>query len=400
MEKSIFTVSEISARLKSLIEDRFGSVWIVGEISNFKVHSSGHFYFSLKDANSQISAVMFRGTNRFLKFQIEDGLEVVVQGHLSVYEPRGSYQIIVEYLEPKGFGALQLAFEQLKKKLEKKGYFEIERKRPLPFLPKKIGIVTSPTGAAIRDLLNVLRRRYPNLDILLNPVQVQGPGSSKQIALAIDEFSERNDLDLMIVGRGGGSIEDLWAFNTEEVARAIYRSRIPVISAIGHEIDTTIADFVADLRAPTPSAAAELATPVKAECLLLIQEIQNRLKEKMNTKLDNLRERHLFFKSHLKHPQQRLQNLMQRTDEIRERLLRAMSYFITDHRKEFIRINLALKTLSPLSILNRGYAIVFQDQDTGESLPIKKSRQLEIKSHVRVQLAEGGFIASVIKKED
>src|SRR4030095_8341110 len=265
MDGKIYTVSELTFELKNLLEGNFPSIWLSGEVSNFRPHGSGHHYFCLKDASSQIQAVMFRGANRLLKFKLEDGLEVIGNRRIPVYEPRGSYQIVLEYLEPKGLGALQLAFEQLKKKLEAEGLFEAARKRPLPLFPKKIGIVTSPTGAAIRDLIHVLKRRCLNVEILLNPVHVQGAESAPEIARDIDELSLLEDLDLVIVGRGGGSIEDLWAFNTEIVARAIFRSRPPVISAVGHEIDFTIADFVADLRAPTPSAAAELAVPVKAD---------------------------------------------------------------------------------------------------------------------------------------
>ncbi|HEX5036795.1 MAG TPA: exodeoxyribonuclease VII large subunit, partial [bacterium] len=245
----IYSISEITRQIKGQLEDNFSEVWIEGEISNFKPATSGHFYMSLKDDQAQIRAVMFRGSNSGLKFRPENGLQVLAYGRVTVYEPRGEYQIIVEHLEPKGAGALQLAFEQLKKKLEAEGLFAAERKRPIPYLPRRIGIVTSPTGAVIRDMIHVLSRRYPNVQILIHPVAVQGTGAAAEIAAAVRAMSVRGDLDVLIVARGGGSMEDLWAFNEEVVARAIAESLLPVISAVGHETDFTIADFVADLRA-------------------------------------------------------------------------------------------------------------------------------------------------------
>ncbi len=370
----IYTVSELSSQIKSILEEQFGSLWLTGEISNFKAHSSGHFYFSIKDSQSQIQAVMFRGTNRLLKFKMEEGLEVIVNGRVTVYEPRGNYQIVVEYLEPKGLGALQLAFEQLKKKLEAEGLFEVARKKPLPFLPQKIGIVTSPTGAVIRDMLHVLKRRYPNIEILLNPVNVQGVGAEFEIAKAIDELNTFDDIDILIVGRGGGSLEDLWAFNTEEVARAIFRSKIPIISAVGHEIDFTLADFVADLRAPTPSAAAELAVPLKAELQLAIQNLKDRLK----------------------HPKRRLEELSQRVDELQERLKLAILNHYSHLKKEVAILRQTLQALSPLEVLKRGYSIVYKKG----SGPIKNADQVDLQSELEIWLAQGRLEAYVTKKID
>ncbi|MGH7431200.1 MAG: exodeoxyribonuclease VII large subunit, partial [Candidatus Methylomirabilales bacterium] len=241
----IYSVSELTAELKALLENTFTGVWVEGEISNFKHHTSGHMYFTLKDERGQLRAVMFRGSNRGLQFRPEDGLAVIVFGNVTIYEPRGEYQVYVECMEPKGLGALQLAFEQLKTRLEAEGLFDPARKRPIPLLPKKIGLVTSPSGAAIRDILQIIHRRFANVQVLIFPVRVQGEGAAAEIVEGVEFLNKRGDLDVLIVARGGGSIEDLWAFNEEVVARAIYASQTPVISAVGHETDFTIADFVA-----------------------------------------------------------------------------------------------------------------------------------------------------------
>jgi exodeoxyribonuclease VII large subunit len=258
MKTHILSVTQLTSRIKSLLEETFPDVWVEGELSNLSVPQSGHAYFTLKDEHSQIRAVLFRSSQRSIKFTLQHGMQVICRGRVSVYEPRGEYQLILEYIEPKGMGALQLAFEQLKARLEKEGLFDLEHKKPLPLLPRRIGIVTSPTGAAIRDMLRVIKRRHPKIQILIYPVPVQGVEAAPAIVEAIQYFNGERNVDVMIVGRGGGSLEDLWAFNEEAVVRAIYASRVPVISAIGHETDYTIADFVADLRAPTPSAAAEM----------------------------------------------------------------------------------------------------------------------------------------------
>ncbi|MFO1518220.1 MAG: exodeoxyribonuclease VII large subunit [bacterium] len=403
MDGKIYTVSELTSDIRSLLEERFGFVWLTGEISNFKAHSSGHFYFSLKDAGSQIPAVMFRGANRFLKFQMEDGLEVVVNGRLTVYEPRGSYQIVVEYLEPKGWGALQLAFEQLKKKLEAEGLFDPSRKKNLPLIPKKIGIVTSPTGAAIRDLLHVLKRRYPNVEVLLNPVNVQGAEAAPEIARAIDELNGFDDVDLMIVGRGGGSLEDLWAFNTEEVARAIARSRIPIISAVGHEIDTTIADFAADLRAPTPSAAAELAVRVKREMERGVELLKDRLLELVQFKIEELKEKLLFFKSHLKHPRKRLDELLQRVDDLSDRLRLGLINRLARLKGDLAMLQKTLGALSPLAVLERGYSITYRKAAEGGQerlIPLKDAAAVALQEELEIWLARGKLGALVTKRID
>lgn len=403
MPARIYTISEINSEIKSLLEGNFQSVWISGEISNFKNHSSGHYYFSLKDEGGQIQSVMFRGSNRLLKFKMEDGLEVIANGRITVYEPRGNYQIVVEYLEPKGLGALQLAFEQLKKKLEAEGLFEAARKKPFPFLPKKIGIVTSPTGAAIRDLIHILQRRYPNIEILLNPVNVQGDSAANEIAQAIEELNKFEDIDLLIVGRGGGSLEDLWAFNTEVVARAIATSRLPIISAVGHEIDITISDYVADLRAPTPSAAAELAVPVKMDLEMTIQSTKMDLYQAMKRMLDILNEKLKFYRSHLKHPKTKIEELAQKLDESIDRLKLAMANHLIQIKGELAVFSKALKTLSPLAVLERGYSITYREELKKGKLnliPIKNSSAVNQGENLQIQFAQGVIRANVLEKKD
>ena len=268
----IFSVTELTQSIKNLLETQFPPLWLEAEISNFRKPSSGHFYFTLKDERAQIQGIMYRSSASKVPFKIEDGMKLLVFGSISVYERSGQYQIIVQTMEPKGVGALQLAFEQLKKKLSEEGLFDSIHKKPIPLLPKKVGVVTSPTGAALRDILNILNRRFSNIHLIINPVRVQGEQSPMEIAAAIDEFNRLKLVDVILVTRGGGSLEDLWGFNDEHVARSIFASKIPVISAVGHEIDWTISDYVADLRVPTPSAAAELVISSKAD---LIEKLEN-----------------------------------------------------------------------------------------------------------------------------
>ena len=289
-EKHVYSVSELTKFIRVIIEDSFPGVWVEGEISNFILHTSGHMYFSLKDATSVLKCAMFKRANEKLKFSLKNGMKVIVFGSISVYEARGDYQLIAEEIEPKGIGALQLQFQQLKEKLAKEGLFDEKYKVPIPFLPNRIGVVTSPTGAAIRDILNIARRRFQNVEIIINPVKVQGAEAKDEIASAIRLFNELKNIDVMIVGRGGGSLEDLWPFNEEVVARAIFESEIPVISAVGHEIDFTISDFVADFRASTPSAAAELVIPRKEDLLNLINTATTRLNNAMSGTIDTLKE--------------------------------------------------------------------------------------------------------------
>ncbi|MEK7280632.1 MAG: exodeoxyribonuclease VII large subunit, partial [Nitrospirota bacterium] len=280
-ERKVYTVYELTLSVKSSLEEGFSDIWLEGEVSNLRIPGSGHIYLTLKDERAQIRGIIFRSQVRSLRFLPKDGQRLLCRGHITVYEPKGEYQIIFTYIEPKGLGALQQAFEELKERLKSEGLFDEARKRPLPLYPEKIGVVTSPTGAAIRDILNIIGRRFPAVDILINPVPVQGEGAAELIAEAVNEMNLVGDIDVLIVTRGGGSIEDLWAFNEEIVARAIYNSRIPVISAIGHEIDYTISDFVADLRAPTPSAAAEIVVRSRDELVEKVDAMTNRIVTRM-----------------------------------------------------------------------------------------------------------------------
>src|SRR3954465_10667908 len=289
--RRVLSVTELTVRVRDLLEQEFFEVWVEGELSGCRVWNTGHMYFTLKDGATQIKAVIFRSALRYLKFRPADGLRVVARGKISVYEPKGEYQLACEHLEPQGLGALQLAFEQLKKKLQAEGLFAAERKRPLPALPRKIGIVTSLDGAAIRDIIKVLSRRYANAHLVVCPARVQGEDAAPEIARALRQIARVPGVDVVIVGRGGGSIEDLWAFNEEVVARAISRVPVPVISAVGHETDVTIADFVADLRAPTPSAAAELVVSAKAGFCGRIDRLQDRLRAAARARVQGLSRR-------------------------------------------------------------------------------------------------------------
>ena len=288
--RKIYSVSELSQEIRDLFESRFPNVWVTGEVSNLRAAGSGHLYFTLKDDAAQLRAVCFRNQARYLKFKPQDGLAVIARGRLSIYEARGEYQLYVEFLEPAGLGALQLAFEQLKQKLAAEGLFDPARKKPLPTLPHVIGVVTSPTGAVIQDILRVLHRRFRNVNVLIYPVKVQGEGAAQEIAQGIEHFNHKTPVDVLIVARGGGSMEDLWAFNEEVVARAIATSAIPVISAVGHETDFTIADFVADLRAPTPSAAAELVVHRKQDFVSELDDHRRHVTQMIRLKLSEARQ--------------------------------------------------------------------------------------------------------------
>jgi exodeoxyribonuclease VII large subunit len=288
--RRIVTVAELTAGIRASLESGFGELWVEGEISNCRVWNTGHVYFTLKDQTAQLKAVMFRSAYRYLKFKVDDGIHVVARGRLSVYEPKGEYQLVCEHLEPQGRGALQLAFEQLKRKLHGEGLFAAARKRPIPALPRKIGIVTSLDGAALKDIIKVLSRRHPNAHLVVRPVRVQGDGAGEDIARALKAITRVPGVDVVIVGRGGGSIEDLWAFNEEILARAIAASSVPVISAVGHEVDVTIADFVADLRAPTPSAAAEMVVTGKEEASARIDRLRGRLEAAMRAGIQRRRQ--------------------------------------------------------------------------------------------------------------
>jgi exodeoxyribonuclease VII large subunit len=361
-ERVVCTVSELVLRIKETLEDRFPAVWVEGEISNLRIPSSGHVYFTLKDDGAQLRCVLFRSRGRRVAFQPEDGMQVLAFGGLDVYAARGEYQLIVELLEPKGVGALQLAFEQLKRKLEAEGLFEAGRKRALPPFPRTIGIVTSPTGAAIRDMLHVIGRRFADLRVLITPVRVQGEEAPGEIVRALRDLQEVPDLDVVIVGRGGGSIEDLWAFNDERVARAISACRVPVISAVGHETDFTIADFVADLRAPTPSAAAEVVVREKLHVIRALCDMYDTLKQAMAARLARERQRvdSLGRRRVLTDAARALRDWHRRLDELSTRLALGVraNRRLGEHRLSLSRN--ALRSLNPVARIANGTVVLAQ----------------------------------------
>jgi len=352
-ERRVLTVSALTSLIRDLLEENFDQVWVEGEISNFASPQSGHCYFTLKDAGAQLRCVMFRTAARTLKFVPKDGMRVLVRGRLTLFEPRGEYQLVAEYLEPQGIGGLQMAFIQLKEKLAREGLFSELHKREIPKLPRKIGVVTSPTGAAIRDILTVLGRRFANLEILINPVRVQGEGAALEIAGAIDDLNRLGGLDVVIVGRGGGSLEDLWAFNEEVVARAIHRSKIPIISAVGHEVDFTIADFVADLRAATPSAAAELVVRSKKELTAELDALVHRLQIAQVRRLEGARSRVSALSRMVADPSRILGHLNQRVDSLDQRLRREMDLTLGDLEERIDNLSARLHQQNPVLTLHR-----------------------------------------------
>jgi len=421
-QRKIYTVSELSAEVRDMLERRFIDIWVEGEISNFKSSAAGHLYFTLKDDGAQLAAVCFRNAARLLRFRPENGKAFRARGRLTTYEPRGEYQLVVEVLEPAGLGALQLAFEQLKEKLEKEGLFRPERKRPLPSLPRKVGIVTSPTGAALRDFLTVLKRRHNAVNVLIYPAEVQGSAASLQIMEGIDYLSRNSDVDVIVIARGGGSMEDLWPFNEERVARAIVRSRKPVISAVGHEVDFTISDFVADLRAPTPSAAAEIVSQSKEMLSQRLVHLDNRLQAGMQRRLSVLRH---FLASKVGSrgfavAEAQFRRLSQRVDDFGFRLeqigrsgllvrSRAHRVEVCEHRLEagihkiltksqqaFTRIAHTLDALSPLAVLERGYSVCLAP----DGRVIRRADAVELNSTIEVRLHQGRVFANVTSRED
>jgi len=350
--RDILTVSALNERIKTLLEEGFALVWVEGEVSNLRRPASGHLYFTLKDAKSQIRAVIFRNPfarsrGRTSDFALEEGMSVVCRGRLTVYPPRGEYQLIIDAVEPRGLGALQKAFEQLKARLEAEGLFAAGRKKPLPFLPARIGVVTSPTGAVVRDILTVTRRRFPSVNILIAPVRVQGPEAPAEIIRALGDLQTVPNVDVIILARGGGSLEDLAPFNDEGVARAIARSRIPVISAVGHETDFTIADFTADLRAPTPSAAAEQALPLRAELMESVGSLRLRLIRRRRQETERLRERLAGFLKRLRDPKRRLADIRIALDDFGERMRISVARLQAARRREWQNLVLRLGHKSP-----------------------------------------------------
>lgn len=432
-EPAILSVEQLNVYIKQLLEGQVGMVWVKGELSNFKAHTSGHFYFSLKDSKSQITAVMFRGHNSRLKFKPHDGLEVIVRGRITVYEPRGNYQLMCEMMEPVGAGALQKAFEQLKLKLKGEGLFDAARKKAIPSFPRHIAIVTSPTGAAIRDILNVLSRRAKSIQVTVVPTIVQGEAAAPQIREAFKKAVNLPGVDAIIIGRGGGSIEDMWCFNDEALARLIAASPIPVISAVGHEIDFTISDFVADLRAPTPSAAAELVAKSNVEVEARVKGLERMLYLAWEKRLKLLKEKTLGLTRRLVDPKRRLQDLQLRNDDLLNRLELAIGRRFADHRhavrfltqklgspqeiinnkkkeiqylterslkalkfslerkqSKMARMMGMLDSLSPLKVVDRGYSIVTKDKEV-----IKSASQVVKGDRIDIRLAEGSITAIV-----
>ena len=440
--RRILTVSELTGQIRALLEERYVEVWIEGELSNSRVWNTGHMYFTLKDGGAQLRGVMFRSAVRALRFEPRDGLRVVARGRISVYDPKGEYQIVCEHLEPEGLGALQLAFDQLKQRLSAEGLFEPDRKRPLPAFPRKIGVVTSADGAAVRDIIQVLRRRYPNAHIVLRPTRVQGAGAAPDIARALAAIGQVPGVDVVIVGRGGGSIEDLWAFNEEAVARAIAACPVPTISAVGHETDVTIADFVADLRAPTPSAAAELVVAKRDDVGAHIDRLAHRAHRSLDARLRRhesrlqavlarpgyagvqgrvaMRGRHAGelthqlrqgLRAHVATCERTYQSLRLalETFDLRRRLGRVRARLVeadgklagarayTRHRADSRLRGAAarLDALSPLAVLGRGYAVCWNADRT---VVIRDSAAVTIGDRLRVTLAQGELDCDVINR--
>ena len=391
---NVLSVSELTWKIKSLLEEGLPICSVKGEISNFKKHFSGHFYFSLKDEYSQINCVMWKGKNAALSFLPEDGQEVVIIGKITVYEKNGTYQIDVNEIIPVGIGELQLAFERLKKKLMEEGLFGTEHKKPIPKYPDRIGIVTSPTGAAIRDIITVAKRRNNSVELILNPVKVQGEGAAEDIVRAIKEFNDFKDVDMLIVGRGGGSLEDLWAFNEEIVARAIFDSVLPVISAVGHEIDYSISDFTADMRAATPSAAAEIAIPEKEELekniLSYLKTIYDRLNNKVNSSREKLEaiEKSYFFRK----PVDMVHQFSQQIDENVTLMVKNYSHYIEIKRERLAGFENKLDALNPDAILKRGYSISYK---LPEMKVIKSSRDIKISDKINIKFRDGSAQANI-----
>ena len=437
--RTIYTVSSLTAEIKESLEAQFGSIWLEGEISNFRAPGSGHFYLVLKDEESQIRAVMFRPQSRYLKFRPEDGMKVIVQGRLGLYEPRGEYQIILDYMEPLGVGALALALEQLKKKLAAQGVFDPALKKPLPYLPQRVAVITSPTGAAIRDFLKVIQRRFANIEIIIVPVKVQGDEAAGEMIEALRVVNQLRAVDVIVLTRGGGSLEDLWAFNDEKLALAIRASRVPVVSAVGHEIDITIADLAADLRAPTPSAAAELLVAEKEGLQKRLQDTASRLLLLFKNQLSRARQQLIFLTRGLRDPRKGLADAWLKLDDLQDRLGRLMetnmkerknrlsfanrtlllysplhmvaalrqnlAYYgqgqikaiqrsLKDGRAHFFLLEEKLKNLNPMSVLKRGYSLT---RKWPEKEILKSAREVQPGRQVQILLAEGELECRVEK---
>jgi exodeoxyribonuclease VII large subunit len=396
--EKFFTVSEITRQIRTSLEYNFSNISILGEISNVRKPGSGHIYLTLKDKNSQLQAVVFRNVADKIKFELKDGMEVITFGSVTVYEPRGQYQLIINKVEPKGMGALQLAFQQLKEKLGKEGLFDQTHKKPIPFIPQKIGIVTSPTGAAIKDILNIIDRRFANVEILIYPVKVQGEGAAQEIAEAITKLNTLTDIDVIIAGRGGGSLEDLWAFNEEIVARSIYNSRIPIISAVGHEIDITIADLVADKRALTPSEAGELVVPRKDLLLDMLEKLETRLLQSLSGKLRLSKDKLVRIANSyaMRQPFDRLRRWQQRLDEFAQRLNLNITHALNTEREKLSGIAGKLESLSPLNVLKRGYTITTRLENNKS---LREAKCLNKEDKIKTSFSKGSVISTILSIE-
>ncbi len=435
--RDIYSVSRLNREARSLLEGSFPLLWLEGEISNLTRHGSGHWYFSLKDEAAQVRCAMFRNRNMYLKFTPSNGMQVLVRARISLYEARGEFQLVAEHMEEAGDGALRRAFEILKQRLQVEGLFNVEHKKALPRWPRCIGVITSPTGAAIRDILTTLQRRMPLLPVIVYPVAVQGTASAEQIAQMIYLADKRHECDVIILGRGGGSLEDLWAFNEEIVARAVYGCSIPIVTGIGHEVDFSIADFVADQRAATPTAAAELISPHQDDITRNLQQLFTRMVKTQTTHLQQQQRQLLWLTKRLPHPQRRLQTLMQRVDELQTRqqhalrlhlrhkatqfkhlqqrllainpkqqlqqqtqrmsqvqqsLQRVMQHLLGQHQQKLANLGHALNAVSPLATLQRGYAIVTRSTD---GVLVQKTSQLSIADKVAIRLASGQLHCTV-----
>lgn len=388
----VYSVAEITHQIKFLLEESFPILLVQGEISNLNMHSSGHIYFTLKDEQAQMRCVVWRSQAENLRFAPEEGMKILVRGRLALYERGGYYQIVVQQIQPQGLGELQLAFERLKRKLLGEGLFDETRKKPLPEHPQVVGVVTSPTGAAIRDIISVIRRRMPSMPIVLMPVRVQGEGAAVEIASAIRTMDDWG-VDVLIVGRGGGSLEDLWAFNEEAVARAIFECHTPVVSAVGHEVDFTIADFVADVRAATPSAAAELVTPDKADMEQRLRHLRHLLIRNLQNRLSAWRQAVTRLESHyaLRQPENAVAQYRQRTDELDRRLSKSVLQTVSLSAQKLDALERNLQLLSPHHTLRRGYAMVRRGQTV-----IQNASQLKDHDRAIVEFHDGTVPVEVL----
>lgn len=434
----IYTVSRLNSEVRLTLELQFQQLWLVGEVSNFVAAASGHWYFSLKDQAAQVKVAMFKQANRYATVRPQNGQQVLIRARISVYEPRGEYQLLAEFIEPAGAGLLKQQFEQLKAKLAAEGLFAPERKQPLPANPRRVGVITSPTGAAVRDIITVLARRAPGIELIIYPCQVQGETAAAQLRNMLSTAIRRNEVDVLIIGRGGGSIEDLWCFNDEALARAVADCPIPIVSAVGHEIDFALTDFVADVRAATPSAAAELVSPDQSQYLVALTQLQQRLSRAVRRQLAQQQPRLLQLQQRLQqlHPQRRLEQQQQRLDELQLRLQRRMQQHLQTARRQhsylqqslqhlspakaikqqqlqlqqlakrlqqaqqqqlkyssqqLARLSAQLHTVSPLATLARGYSISFDSQQQA----LTSSAQLKVGDAINTRLAQGSFSAVV-----